>query len=187
MAGDNPLQRAQHMYQSPIPETSNVRYVENHILIDAPHTVVFDYVTTWEHLPNWLPVAKNVYVRKGDPTAPAKLGDVLCEGVHHEEGFSAPATRADKIYTVVLRVPNVVWGVAGIDDVGDPWIGKTATFITTPCADGRTLFCRVFQQIRKGGDNSEDRHPVLQPEVIQKGLERLRDLIEAEYREMVVL
>lgn len=180
------MQQAQHMYQSPIPETSNVRYVENHILIDAPHTVVFDYVTTWEHLPNWLPVAKNVYVRKGDPTAPAILGDVLCEGVHHEDGFSAPATRADKIYTVVLRVPNIVWGVAGIDDVGDPWIGKTATFITTPCADGRTLFCRVFQQIRKEGDNSEDRHPVLQPEVIQTGLERLRGLIEAKYREMVV-
>ncbi|KAG8168380.1 hypothetical protein KVR01_001129 [Diaporthe batatas] len=156
------------MYQSPIPETSNVRYVENRILIDAPHTVVFDYVTTWANLPKWLPVAKNVYVRKGDLNAPARLGDVLCEGVRHEEGFSATATRADKIYTVVLHVPGLLWGVAGVDDVGDPWVGKTATFITTP----------VFQQIRKEGDDSEVRHPVLQPEVMQKGLERLKDLVE---------
>lgn len=186
MAGNDPLQQVQPVYRSPIPETSNVRYVENRIVIDAPQAVVFEYATTWANLPKWLPVAKSVYVRKGDPTAPAQLGDVLCEGVHHEEGFSAAATRADKIYTVVLLVPNVLWGVAGVDDVGDPWVGKTATFITTPCEDGRTLFCRVFQQIRKEGDNSEDRHPVLQPEVIQKGLERLKDLIETKHNEGIV-
>lgn len=175
------LMDAASLYVTPIPETSNVRYVENRILINAPHTVVYDYVTTWANLPKWLPVAKSVYVRKGDPSAPAQLGDVLCEGVHPEAGFEAAATRADKIYTVVLRVPGVLWGVAGVDDVGDPWVGKTATFITTPCAGGRTLFCRVFQQIRKEGDVGVDRHPVLQPEVMQKGLERLRDLVEAEY------
>lgn len=175
-----------NMYKSPIPETSNVRYVENHILIDAPHTVVFEYVTTWGNLPKWLPVAKHVYVRKGELNAPAKLGDVLCEGVHHEEGFSAAATRADKIYTVVLHVSGFLWGVAGVDDIGDPWVGKTATFITTPYADGKTLFCRVFQQIRKEGDDSEDMHPVLRPEVMQTGLERLKALVEAKYQEGIV-
>lgn len=179
------LQLVRQMYRSTIPETSNVRYVENRILIDAPHTVVFDYVTTWGNLPKWLPVAKNVYVRKGDLNAPARLGDVLCEGVHHEEGFSAAAARADKIYTVVLHIPGLLWGVAGVDDVGDPWVGKTATFITSPSADGKTLFCRVFQQIRKEGDDSEVRHPVLQPDVMQEGLERLRDLVEATQQERI--
>lgn len=101
---NDPLQLVQQMYRSPIPETSNVHYVENHIAIGVPHTVVFEYVTTWANLPKWLPVAKHVYVRKGELNALAKLGDVLREGVHHEEGVSAVTTRADKIYTVVLKV-----------------------------------------------------------------------------------
>lgn len=171
---------ASTLYRSPIPETSNVRYVENRIIINAPHQVVYDYATTWTNLPNWLPVAKTVYVQEGDHNSPAKLGDVLGEAVHQETDFVAAATKADKIYTVVVRVPGLLWTIAGVDDVGDPWVGKTVTFVTASLSDGTTLFTRVFQQVRKEGDDAAARHPVLQPQVMQKGLERLKELVESE-------
>jgi hypothetical protein len=53
--------------------------------------------------------------------------------------------------------------------------------MTTPLEGEKTLFCRVFQQIRKEGDEMRtDRHPVLQPAVMQKGLEKLKSLVESE-------
>lgn len=53
--------------------------------------------------------------------------------------------------------------------------------MTTPLEGGKTLFCRVFQQIRKESDEMRmDRHPVLQPAVIQRGLEKLKTIVEAE-------
>lgn len=86
------------LYESPIGESSNVRYVENRIIINAPHNAVFDFVTTWSNLPKWLPVAKSVSVRKGNPNGPAGLGDELYEAVNPSPSWPAHS----KIYTVVV-------------------------------------------------------------------------------------
>ena len=41
----------ENLYLSPIPDTMNLRFVENHIIIERPVRAVYDWVTTWSNLP----------------------------------------------------------------------------------------------------------------------------------------
>jgi hypothetical protein len=153
----------------------NVRFIENHIVIERPVKAVYDWVTTWSNLPKWLPVAQRVEVLKGRHEAPALLGDELFE--------QANVDTPPKHYTVVARVPGCLWTVAGQDAPGgtpDGRISWVATFITQALADGRTLFCRQFQNVRRQGDVSIERHVVENPHSIQSCLESIKDAIETE-------
>jgi hypothetical protein len=114
-------------------------------------------------------------VLKGRHDAPALLGDELFEQVN----VNSPP----KHYTVVARVPGSLWTVAGQDapdDTPDGRISWVATFLTQAHDSRSTLFCRQFQNIRRQGDYSIERHAVEQPHIIQAGLELLKQMIEAE-------
>lgn len=174
------------LYKSPIPDSLNAIFVENHIVINKPHTAVFDWVTNWANLAKWLPVAHSTRVVKGKENAPSQLGDVLWEditgdAVRHER------PRTPKYYTVVAHIPGFLWTVAGQDgyldnsgkERGDGRIKWVAVFTTFPLEGGKTLYSRVFQQIRDEDDKSGERLAVLDPAVIQKGLERLKAAVEA--------
>jgi hypothetical protein len=164
-----------NLYKSPISDAMNVRFVENHIVIKRPVGIVYDWVTTWSNLPKWLPVALRVEVLKGQHDVPALLGDELLEQVN----VSTPP----KHYTVVARVPGLLWTVAGQDAPGgvpDGRISWVATFITQALEDRDTLFCRQFHSIRRQGDVSTERHAVENPQIIQSGLELIKHAIEAE-------
>jgi hypothetical protein len=163
------------IYVSPIPDDMNVRFVVNHIVIKRPVRPVYDWVTTWSNLPKWLPVAHRVEVIRGRPGSPALLGDELFEQVNVDT--------PPKYYTVVARVPGSLWTVAGQDapgDVPDGRISWVATFVTTALDESTTLFCRQFQNIRRQGDLSTERHAVENPLIIQSGLESLKNRVEAE-------
>ncbi len=67
------------LYQEPNLGTQNIRILENQIKIHAPHTAVFDYVTTWSNVPKWLPLTKKAEVVKGNKKGPSQLGDHLEE------------------------------------------------------------------------------------------------------------
>jgi hypothetical protein len=153
----------------------NVRFVENHIIIERMVKPVYDWVTTWSNLPKWLPVAHRVEVFKGQQDGPALLGDELYEQVN----VNSPP----KLYIVVARVPGSFWTVAGQDVMGgtpDGRISWVSTFITQAQGDRSTLLCRQFQNIRRHGDISTGRHAVENPHIIQTGLELLKQRIEAE-------
>jgi hypothetical protein len=161
------------LYESPISDTMNVRFVENHIIIDRPVGAVYDWMTTWSNLSKWLPVARAVEVLKGLPDSPALLGDELFEQVNVDT--------PPKHYTVVARIPGTLWTVAGQDapnGTPDGRISWVATFVTQARGFGRTLFCRQFQSIRRDGDDSMERHAVENPGIIQSSLESLKHVIE---------
>lgn len=40
----------ENLYVSPIPDAMNVRFVENHIMIDRPVHTVYDWITASRHL-----------------------------------------------------------------------------------------------------------------------------------------
>jgi len=165
----------QELYVSPISDAMNVRFVENHIVIERRVRPVYDWVTTWSNLPKWLPVAHRVEVLKGQHGAPALLGDELFEHVNVDT--------PPKHYTVVVRVPGVLWTVAGRDapgDTPDDRIAWVATFIAQARGYRSTLFCRQFQSIRRDNDSSIERHAVERPRIIQASLEVLKQTIEAE-------
>ena len=100
------------LYASPIPDSMNVRFIENHVSIDRPAQAVFDWVTTWGNLPKWLPVTYGVKTIRGAIDAPMKLGDVLVEVVN-----PANTTGVDKLYTVVARLDGSLVTLAGQDIV----------------------------------------------------------------------
>lgn len=176
----------QALYTSPIADSKNVLFVENRIVVDKPHTVVFDWVTNWANLNKWLPVAHSTKVLNGQENAPSQLGDVLWEDVKANIDHLSPVP-IPKYYTVVAHVPGFLWSVAGEDGVrdssgnekGDGKIKWVAVFTTFPLEDGKTLYCREFQQIRDADDKGDGRKKVLDSATIQKGLERLKAAVEA--------
>ncbi|TDV39258.1 polyketide cyclase/dehydrase/lipid transport protein [Paraburkholderia caballeronis] len=164
-------------YHSPIPDSMNVRFVENRIVIQRPARAVFDWVTTWGNLPRWLPVAHGVAVVRGKLDAPSQLGDVLIENVN-----PANTSGISKQYTVVAQIDGFLWTVAGQDVVnGKPGdrIQYVATFAVTPIGPDSCLFTRLFQTVRPDEVNPVERRAVDDPEIIQKGLVRLKSAVES--------
>jgi hypothetical protein len=165
------------LYKSPISDAMNVRFVENHIVVDRPAKDVFDWVTTWGNLHRWLPVAQEVEALKGPLDKPSQLGDVLVELVD-----PARTNGVSKQYTVVAHVDGLLWTVAGqdlVDGKPNPRVQYVATFLVTPLQDGRSLFVRQFQLVRPDISNPAERRPVDDPEVIQRGLVNLKRAVEA--------
>ena len=88
-----------------------------------------------------------------------------------------------KQYTVVVSVPGYVWSVAGMDVVnGKPneRIQHIATFVVTPLSEGRAQFTRIFQSVRLDVINPSERGSVDSAANIQKGLMKMKELIEAD-------
>lgn len=171
-----PTQPAPELWKSPISDTLNVRFVENHIIINRPALSVFDWVTTWGNLPKWLPVAGGVEMKQGTLNAPAELGDVMLEIVN-------PATTSgiNKQYTVVARIGGSLWVVAGqdiIDGKPNETVQYVTTYAVTPVGANSSIFTRVFQTIWPGS-NDLPRRPVEDAAIIQRGLERLKVTVEA--------
>ncbi len=171
-----PAQPALELWRSPISDTLNARFVENHITINRPAPSVFDWVTTWGNLPKWLPVTYGVEMTRGTLNAPSKLGDVMVEIVN-------PATTSgiNKQYTVVARIGGSLWVVAGQDIVdGKPneLVQYVATYAVTPVGADSCIFTRVFQTIWPKSNNLP-RRPVEDAAIIQRGLESLKVTVEA--------
>jgi Polyketide cyclase / dehydrase and lipid transport len=174
------------LYKSPLPDTMNVRFVENHIGIDRPAKAVFDWVTTWGNLPKWLPVASGVKRVSGGPIEkPSHLGDVFIAVVPPKVAAAAgfKAEEFELQYTVVEWVDGFLWTVAGQEmNDGKPSdkIVSDATFGVQPRPDGSCVFSRLFQTIRPNVTNPAARRAVEDPATIQKGLEVLKEAIERE-------
>lgn len=174
------------LYQSPIPDTKNAIFVENRILINKSHDVVFDWVTTWSNLPKWLPVAMDTEVLNGRPQSPSQLGDILWEAITPGSNPNT-AKLIPKHYTVVAHVPGHLWVAAGEDGYitangkkeGCGQIKCVATFATFPQSKDSTLFTRSFVLFRDKSEEMGGRKPVVNAAVIQNGLERLKVSIES--------
>ena len=165
------------LYDSPIPDTMNVRFTENHIIIDRPAQEVFDWVTTWVNVPMWLPVATGVAVLHGDASKPSKLGDIVIERID-------PSTTdgIDKLYTVVAQIDGLLQTVAGGEFVSGDSVDRIqyiSTFAVKPISDREALLTRIFQTIRRGAENPAERAAVEDPQAMQRGMEHLKQVLEA--------
>jgi hypothetical protein len=173
-------------YESPIPNSLNVRFVTNHIVIDRDVEQVYPWVTTWNKLSLWLQRAARFQTLKGKNGAPAELGDVLIErfGPAVLPAGEVPSLDVEvpRIFTVVARIPGKLWVVAGQDAPNEEPEGRTkyvSTFSTFALPERRTLFSRVFHSIDPGGGLSapDTGHG---SKIIQPALEVLKERIESE-------
>jgi hypothetical protein len=177
---------AEALYKSPIPDTMNVRFVENHIVIDRPADAVFDWVTTWGNLPKWLPVTAEVRKVSGGPIdKPSHIGDVLIEVVPAKVAAAPGQPAVDRLiqYTVVEQQDGFLWTVAGqnmIDGKPANKIEFIATYTVKALPGGNTLFSREFHSIRPNEVNPVRRTPVDDPVLNQAGLEKLKSAIEVD-------
>ncbi len=163
-------------YRSPISDSLNVRFTENHITIDRAAPEVFNWVTTWSNVPKWLPVATSVSVTVGDVGKPSKLGDVVIEKIDPNK-----TDGIDKQYTVVAQVDGLLQTVAGGDVINGQACGRSqyvATFAVKPIDERSCILTRIFQAIRVDAVNPSAREAVEDPEVIQKGLEHSKGVLE---------
>ncbi|WP_156397318.1 MULTISPECIES: hypothetical protein [unclassified Sphingomonas] len=175
------------LYKSVLPESMNVRFVENHVIIDRPANAVFDWVTTWGNISKWLAVADEAELIRGGPIEkPSRIGDVLLEYVPPKYGNTSsnePSMRKTYAYTVVVLVEGLLWIAAGQsweNGVAGEKIRFVQIFSTKSLSETRTLFSRTFHFIKDEVVNPVQRYPVDDPELMQESLKRLKAVLEAE-------
>ena len=157
---------AQKLYRSPISDAMNVRFVENHIVIERPVKAVYDWVTTWSNLPKWLPVAHRVEVLKGQ----------------HRRRALEQINVDIAALPVIARIPGCLWTVAGQDAPGGlPMVAFPDSLPSLRKRWGRTYFIlSAIPERCRQGDVSIERHIVENPHVIQSSLESIKDAIETD-------
>jgi hypothetical protein len=178
------------LYVSPISDELNVRFVENHIVIDRPSDKIFDWVTTPKNMTQWFPQMLGWEVLTGGPAdKPQNVGDSIMETIVPAIPGGPPRRN---LYTVVALVPGFQWVATAqriqADGQPAPNIMAVAVWTVKPLSANQSLFVRLFEAIRPDLRNAPPetfdptsvprKGTVIDPEVIQPGLVRLKQLVE---------
>jgi hypothetical protein len=185
-------EEAEPLYVPPLSDNLNVRFVENHIVIDRPAEKVFAWVTTPKNMSHWFPQMLGWDVYKGRTAdQPQKIGDSVTETVIPATPGGPPRKHR---YTVVALVPGVQWTAVSQtllpNGEPSPEIHSIANFTVRPLPGGKSLFIRLYESVRTdpradGPDTSDlvavpRKGTVQDPEIVQAGLVHLKDLIEKD-------
>lgn len=180
-------QGADSLYVSPIPDDMNVEFLENHVVIDRPANVVFDFISTPKNTARWFKDKNGIGMMgwdavRGSADKPQKLGDQAIETIAPVRGFSDTPIKV--LYTVVALIPGQQWVAVGqpIGKDGKPseLISTIADWSVKPLPNGKSMFIRVFATVRQQAHTPNKRAYAMDAAWSQEVLVGLKEMIEKE-------
>jgi hypothetical protein len=187
LTGSTAAQCAEQLYVSPIPDDMNVEFLENHIVIDRPSNVVFDFISTPKNTGRWFKDKSGFGMVsweavRGSNDKPQQVGDTAIETIAPVPGVTDVPAKVQ--YTVVALVPGQEWVAVGqrLDSNGKPadTISTIADWSVKPLPNGKSMFIRVFESIRPEAHTPNKRAYAMSAEWSQEVLVGLKKMIENE-------